>query len=146
MSSNPLNPSFRYPASIDPSAAHPTVVKAVNQHTKGIVDLNQAIAALKQQVNDNKETITTVVSGGTGGGTPGPPGPPGAANLMYAVPSGTLDGVNKVFTVPNTPIILWLTSNGVKQVPTVDYTISANTITYTVAPKSFYYLEAIYSF
>lgn len=54
-------------------------------------------------------------------------------------PSGTIDGVNKVFNLANSAIIgsEEVHKNGIKQRPTVDYTISGTTITFTtVAPKA----------
>ena len=132
MASNPLNPSFRYPASIDPSAAHPSVVKAVNQHTKGLVDLNQAIAALKQQVDANHQTITTTITE-SGGVTPAPPTPfpfPGLGGVnnqtgatTYTVASTDngifliLSDASPVTVTLNSalpiPFFLWATNEGV---------------------------------
>lgn len=53
------------------------------------------------------------------------------------VPAGTMNGVNKVFTLTNTPTAgsLTLVLN-IPQVDGTDFTITANTITYTVAPKA----------
>lgn len=63
MSTNALVTSFRYPANVPDEAAHPSVVKAVNQHTKGINDLNQAIVSLKSQID--AKTATTTFSAAT---------------------------------------------------------------------------------
>lgn len=68
MITNPLNPSFRYPASVGHEDAHPNVVKAVNQHTKGLVDLNQAIVSLKRQIDAKNRVVSgsgTTISGGS---------------------------------------------------------------------------------
>jgi len=58
-----------------------------------------------------------------------------------------MNGTNVVFTLSATPIsgslILFL--NGVEQIPTVDYTISGTSITYTVAPKSTDLMTAWYA-
>lgn len=61
-----------------------------------------------------------------------------SVNFVREIPAGTMDGANKNFTLTFTPnpaasLTLWL--NGVEQVPTTDYTISAATITYTMPPK-----------
>jgi hypothetical protein len=55
------------------------------------------------------------------------------------IPSGAIDGVNTVFTLtkaPNPPLGLPLYQNGLfqNQIGGVDYTLSGNTITMTVAP------------
>lgn len=60
----------------------------------------------------------------------------GATGAWHDV-SGTIDGVNKVFTLPTTPLVagaclLFLARQ--PQAITVDYTLSGTTITYTVAP------------
>lgn len=73
MSSNNLTPSFRYPATIPEDAAHPTVRKAIGQNVKGIVDLNQAIAALKTKLDaltttstsSGSITTTNIINGGS---------------------------------------------------------------------------------
>lgn len=55
-------------------------------------------------------------------------------------PSGTYDGVNTLFTLsytPNPQFVIWIFVNGVFQhPPSVDYSLSGNAITFTVAPKS----------
>lgn len=54
--------------------------------------------------------------------------------VMHEVPSGTVDGVNKVFTIANTPLVgkLIVFLNGIKLEAGSgnDYTISSNTITF----------------
>ena len=55
------------------------------------------------------------------------------------VPSGTINGVNVTFTLlraPNPLQSLELFLNGVLQTQGIDYTLSTNTITFTVAPAS----------
>lgn len=54
------------------------------------------------------------------------------------VPLGAVDGVNVTFTLANTPnpsTSLHLYWNGLRQTPTVDYSLSGNTITMVVAPS-----------
>ncbi len=67
--------------------------------------------------------------------------------IIREIPSGTMNGSNTVFTTtkaPSPPWAFWLFLNGVMQNPFGtgspvsggDYTLSGNTITYAVAPKS----------
>lgn len=56
-------------------------------------------------------------------------------SVSQGVPSGPVNGTNHVFTLPSTPSnFLILTSNGVQQLPTTNYTISGPTITFVSAP------------
>ncbi len=61
-------------------------------------------------------------------------------------PAGVIDGVNKIFTLANIPALgsqhLYL--NGLRQRPTIDYTIAGATITFIVAPPLTSYLIADY--
>lgn len=69
---------------------------------------------------------TTPTGGGGSGGS-----------IFGEIPSGTMNGTNKVFTLsqsPNPPNSLLLFLNGIEQHPGVDYTLSGATITYAVAP------------
>jgi hypothetical protein len=52
--------------------------------------------------------------------------------VVNEIPSGTINGTNRVFTVQNTPISgsLELFQNGIVLLPTTHYTISGSTITY----------------
>ena len=64
---------------------------------------------------------------------------PGGAGTLVAqeTPSGTINGVNKIFTLAHTPTTgtLDLYLNGAYQAPGgVDYTLSTATITFVVAP------------
>lgn len=53
--------------------------------------------------------------------------------LSVEIPSGTIDGTNKSFTVVNTPVdAIFL--NGAYQTPSVDVTISGTSVTFTNAP------------
>lgn len=73
-------------------------------------------------------------------GTTGPPGPPGP-DVNFAdseIPSGTVDGINQVFTVAHTPnptASLQVYLNGLLQHGSgSDYTFSGTSITFTIAP------------
>jgi len=58
MSTPPLNPtSFRLPFDVE-GKAEPEVVQALRYHSSGILDLNQAIVALKSQVDNAASTAT----------------------------------------------------------------------------------------
>jgi hypothetical protein len=54
------------------------------------------------------------------------------------IPTGTLDGSNVLFDLVSMPIVnsLSLALNGVLQALSVDFTLTGNAITYTVAPKA----------
>ena len=64
----------------------------------------------------------------------------------YFVPTGTVNGVNTVFTLPGTPGLLLLFKNGLLQNPGVgnDYTITGGTITFTYAPATGSTLLAVF--
>ena len=63
MSSPPLNPtSFRYPFQLSDESTLQEVIAAVRYHSSGIVDLNQAIAALKPQVDTAQSTAEAAAS------------------------------------------------------------------------------------
>jgi hypothetical protein len=55
-----------------------------------------------------------------------------AINNAPVTPTGSINGSNTAFTVASSPALLVL--NGVMQLLNTDYTYSAGTITYTVAP------------
>lgn len=78
MASNPLVPSFRRVNAIPGGAAHDTVIQALRDHDKGLLDLQTAIPLLKSQIDalkaGTKSTTTTVVEGGGGGGSSFPNG------------------------------------------------------------------------
>lgn len=103
--------------------------------------------ALVLQINDRLRRIalgltsaaTTTGTGGGGGGTGGTTPPPATSLTFVTVtPSGTLDGFNAGFTIPDTPAAgsLLLFLNGVAQDPAIDYTASGSTISYAIPPKS----------
>jgi len=80
-----------------------------------------------------------VVIDSSGKGIDGGAPSAGAGTPVTETPSGTLNGSNVTFTISNTPspsASFELFLNGVFQRPSIDYTISGATITYTVAPKS----------
>lgn len=60
MSSNVLQPGFRYPSGVDVSNPH-EVAAALIRHDNGLVDINQAIKSLKGQI----DAIGTPVAGTT---------------------------------------------------------------------------------
>ena len=66
MSSNPLKPSFRYPAALPAGVAHDSVVKAIQNSTNGLVDVNQAIVAIQSKI-DSLKTVTNTVTTSSGG-------------------------------------------------------------------------------
>ncbi len=57
-------------------------------------------------------------------------------NVVGEAPTGTIDGVNKEFTIANTPIAntFKLYFNGLRQKETSDFTLSGTTITFVEAP------------
>jgi len=64
-------------------------------------------------------------------------------------PSGTIDGSNKTFTLANSPSpadSLMLFVNGVFQTSGEDYSLSGDTITFTVAPPSGSIIRAFYRY
>ena len=66
MSSNPLKPSFRYPSALPAGVAHDSVVKAIQNNTNGLVDVNQAIVAIQSKI-DSLNTVTNTVTTSSGG-------------------------------------------------------------------------------
>lgn len=76
MSSNhPLNPiNFRFPLQLDENGK-PDVAAQVRYMTSGIVDLNQAVAAMNAKVNGLHQIVQTVTSTSSGGSTPPAPTP-----------------------------------------------------------------------
>lgn len=99
MSTPPLNPtSLRFPFELRDQP--PEVVQAHRFAFQGLADLNQAIAALKSQVDTNHQTITETVTT-SGGVTPAPPTP---------FPFPGLGGVNN--QTGNTAYATQTTDNG----------------------------------
>lgn len=52
-------------------------------------------------------------------------------------PSGTINGTNTVFTLAQTPLenaAVDVYLDGLKQIPTTDYSVSGSTITFVTAP------------
>jgi len=62
------------------------------------------------------------------------------------VPTGTINGVNKVFTLPTTPgnVALFFLNGLLQQGGGVDYTLSGTTATWVVAPLTGDTLLAVY--
>ena len=61
---NPLKPSFRYPSALPSGVAHDSVVKAIQNNVNGLVDVNQAIVALKTRIDSIKTGVANVVNTG----------------------------------------------------------------------------------
>lgn len=62
-------------------------------------------------------------------------------------PSGTINGSNTVFTLAQTPIendAVDVFLDGLKQLPTTDYSVSGVTITFVTAPATGQILKADY--
>lgn len=78
MAGNNLVSSFRRVTAIPTGAVHDTVLQALRDHDKGLLDLQTAIPLLKSQIDALKtataSTTTTVISGGGGGGSSFPNG------------------------------------------------------------------------
>jgi hypothetical protein len=99
----------------------------------GLVDLGSSDWRAGQIVGVVYDgTVWQWASGGSGLSGSGTRG-----TLVSEVPIGTLNGINNIFTLSFTPLAnsLILFVNGVEQTP-VDFTLSGNTITMTVAPKA----------
>ena len=84
-------------------------------------------------------------------GPPGPAGPPGPSgegggNGFQEVPTGVLDGINTSFnlTALPRPGTLSVYLNGVLQIPSINISVSGMAITYSVAPRSYDIMYAIY--
>lgn len=60
-----------------------------------------------------------------------------SSTIARGVPTGVIDGVNAVFTLPSVPVAngLNLYLNGIYQSPTTDYTLIGSTITFGIAPS-----------
>ena len=122
-------------------------------HTQGPISsqtfLYSVTVSNEQNIGDFvkwMEGLVRSISAGSSGGGGGAqssvqPSQPGL-QVIREIPSGTMNGVNKVFTLtfsPQPPWAVWLMLNGVLQhelgsIP--DYSLSGSTITFTAAPKS----------
>lgn len=94
------------------------------------------------------EQLQSVLAKDMSGGPPGTGGGGGGGGgqtFVTEVPAGTMDGINTVFTLSAAPTVGLLFLNGVEQLPGTDFTLSGNTITYAVAPKSADWHMAFYS-
>ena len=80
------------------------------------------------------DSVDVIAVGGGGGGTGGGgTGGTGSLTSFDITPTGTIDGSNPTFTLPNAPnpaASLQLFKNGRKMFSTIDFTISGVTITY----------------
>ncbi len=115
MASNNLVSSFRRVNAIPLDAAHDSVVQALREHDKGLLDLQTAIPLLKSQIDALKSATsatTTVVSGGGGGGSTFPNGI-GTVNDQTGVTSyatqTTDNGAFIIFSDPS-PVAVSLTT------------------------------------
>lgn len=87
---------------------------------------------------DSKGRVTTITSGSSWSG--------GVVSATNEVPTGTINGSNKVFTISNsaTNNEIVVTLNWVKQKETTDYTLSGTTLTFVDAPFVWALLEVYY--
>lgn len=76
-----------------------------------------------------------------------PAGDSGEVALEHEVPAGTINSINAVFTLSQSPDVLILFKNGVEQKLTVDYNLSGSTITFVVGaiPTTGSSLDAYYT-
>ena len=107
---------------------------------RDIENLSATLNDLHRKVSGVTTTVTRIATApATTPVVPVPPAPTPtpASTPAQPIPSGSIDGTNKVFTLPDTPdantLTLWL--NGVEQDAAIDYLLSGNTITYTIAPE-----------
>jgi len=78
-------------------------------------------------------------AGGSGGGG-------GGLSTVSEVPSGTINGTNRTFTLSNAPALLFLELNGLQMTAGIDYTLSGNTITFTGSvPRSTPTLDTLFA-
>lgn len=63
----------------------------------------------------------------------------GGETWKLGVPTGTVNGINTVFTLPSSPTILvplWFEVNGQSLAPTADYTLAGATVTLVTPPPT----------
>jgi hypothetical protein len=60
---------------------------------------------------------------------------PSTSSTFAQVPAGTINGVNKVFTLTLAPVLLFLQYNSAVLQPGVGYTLSGSTVTLAIAPE-----------
>lgn len=106
--------------------AHPlTIAGSGTVKSKTTRHINFKGTGVSSVVRNPDGTVDVTISGGSGGG----------GTLTSETPVGTVDGVNAVFTVSNTPVQVY--SNGALQTAGgIDYTLSGLTITFVSAPVS----------
>lgn len=82
--------------------------------------------------------------------TIGSTGVPSVVQVSWdETPSGTVNGINDIFTLANAPIpaaSLQLFQNGILAIQGIDYTLTGNTITFSNAPSTGAFLNAFYRF
>lgn len=104
--------------------AHPLVIaKSGTVKAKVARHINFTGSGVSSVTQNPNGTIDVTISGGSGGG---------GGTLTSETPVGTVDGVNKTFTVSNIPVQLFL--NQGLQILNDDYTVSGLTITFVNAP------------
>jgi hypothetical protein len=125
-----------------PDDVHPDVRNAVTQQMKSIVDLNQAIVALKTQVDAKTQVITKVTTTSSSGGTPSPPTPfpfPGlggindqTGNTTYTVASTD----NGIFMIFGAGSAVTLTLNSALGTPYFFFATNFGSSTVTMSPTT----------
>lgn len=107
--------------------AHPlTIAQSGTTKSKTTRHINFKGTGVSSVVRNPDGTVDVTLSGGGGGG---------GGTLTSETPVGTVDGVNKVFTVSNTPVQVF-NSGALQTAGGVDYTLSGLTITFVSAPTS----------
>lgn len=103
-----------------------------------IVELHQTIQTVEIYDGDEIEGIVEIYGSGS------------STNLIWnEVPAGTMNGVNREFTLASAPSHVLLSLNGLVLKPVDDYSISGSTITFDVAavlPESGDNLLATYTY
>lgn len=124
-----LNLGSEEPSTGTPQAASQPAVVGANQ-----VSVTNLPSAGKALVATSATTAQWQATGGT------------ITFIDNETPSGVVDGVNTIFTLAQLPASgsLHLYKNGLRQRPTIDYTIVGQTITFVVAPDALANLLADY--
>lgn len=131
-----------------------TLNQTVGGIQSSVTSLNNSVGSLQSSVNTltpsvsglqtSLASLTTSVNGLL---TSNPAGLP-TAFVDAEVPTGTVDGTNATFTLANPPVpmaSLALYRNGILQKPSIDFTLSGTTVTFTATvPKTGDLLQAYY--
>ena len=115
-------------------------------HSSVVADLDQDLSSdvviqltgEATSTNDIVKETATIFRNTGGGGGSGVGGLNTADFVAREIPSGTINGINTIFTIDNTPTYLHVYVNGLLQDegPSNDYTISGTTLTMVVAPPT----------